>query len=136
MELGAQSGQGSFTVERAAESLQYWQTTAQQVLADPEATGSPEALKSYSHDVVASANLLAAHDFNGEAEQAYRLAQQLCPYNPEPVSGLADVLVGTGREMEARQLLQDFADKYPNQKKDLERISTYWRAIASAETTR
>jgi hypothetical protein len=132
MELGAQSAQGGFTAERAAQSLQYWQTTTQQVLADPEAAGSPEALKSYSHDVVSSANLLAAHDFNGEAEQAYRLAQQLCPYNPESVSGLADVLAGTGREMEARQLLQDFADKYPNQKKDLERISTYWRAITEA----
>ena len=89
MELGAADAQNSFTAERAAQSLQYWQTTAQQVLTDPEAADSPETLKSYSHDAVAAANLLAAHNFTSEAEQAYSLATQLWPNNPESVSGLA-----------------------------------------------
>ena len=103
------------------------------MLADPEAASSPDVLKSYSHDTVAAANLLAAHDFTGQAEQAYRLASQLWPENPESVSGLADVLVGTGRESEARQLLEDFARQHPSQEKDLERISASWRLVVPAQ---
>ncbi len=92
MELGVSSGQSEFTAERAQQSLQYWQNTAQQVLTDPEAADSPTVLKSYSHDTVAAANLLAAHNFPAEAEQAYRLGTQLWPGNPESVGGLADLL--------------------------------------------
>jgi Flp pilus assembly protein TadD len=133
MELGASDPRNNFTPGRAAQSLQYWQTTAQQVLADPEAANSTAALKSYSHDAVAAANLLAAHNFTGEAEQAYQLATQLWPENPGSVSGLADLLVGAGRESDARQLLENFARQYPGQQKDLERTSAVWRLLVSAQ---
>jgi len=134
MELGARSDQNEFTAERAAQSLQYWQTAAQQQLADPEAIHSPETLKSYSHDATAAANLLAAHNFSGEAEQAYRVATELWPENPESVSGLADLLANSGRDNEAKQLLQDFARQHPNEQKDLERISASWRLLVSPQT--
>src|SRR5262245_24489953 len=81
MELRAQDGQNAFTPERAGQTLDYWRNEAQQILADPDAVASPATLKSYSHDTVAAANLLAAHDFVAEAEQAYRLATQLWPSN-------------------------------------------------------
>lgn len=135
MELGAGSGQNEFTAQQAVQSLEYWQSTAQQVLSDPEAANSPDALRSYSHDAVAAANLLAAHNFNGEAEQAYNLAAQLWPGNPESVGGLAGVLVGSGRETEARQLLENFAQRHPDQQQALERISASWRLLAPAQTT-
>jgi hypothetical protein len=134
MELGANDGQNNFTSERAAQSLQYWQTTAQQVLSDPEAANSPDALKSYAKDATSAAHLLAAHSFNDEAEQAYNVATQLWPGDPEAVSGLADVLAGTGRENQARQLLVDFAQKFPDEQKDLERISSYWKLIAPVQS--
>jgi thioredoxin-like negative regulator of GroEL len=133
MELGAGDPQNDFTPERAAQSLQYWQTTAQQVLADPETSSSTTALKSYSHDAVAAANLLAAHNFTGEAEQAYQVASQLWPENPASVSGLADLLVGAGRESDARQLLESFAQQYPGQQKDLQRTSAAWRLLVSTQ---
>jgi cytochrome c-type biogenesis protein CcmH/NrfG len=135
MELGARDEQNQFTAERAAQSLQYWQTTAQQQLADPEAANSPETLKSYSHDAVAAANLLTAHNFTQEAEQAYRVATQLWPENPESVGGLADLLAAGGRENEALQLLQDFTRQYPNARKDLERLSASWRLLISPAAT-
>jgi hypothetical protein len=134
MELRARDGQNSFTPERAAQSLAYWQTTAQQVLDDPEAAGSPAALKSYSHDAVAAANLLAAHSFTGEAEEGYRLAAQLWPENPEPVGHLADMLARGGRENEARQLFDEFTRQHPGQRKELERISAAWKVIGPAPT--
>src|SRR5712672_3088643 len=86
-------------------TLDYWRTTAQQVLSDPLASGSLVTLGAYSHDVNAAANLLAAHNFNAESEQAYRLASQLMPSNIEAAFGLSGVLVRAGRASEARQIL-------------------------------
>ena len=115
MELRAQDAQNTFTTDRAAQSLDFWRTTAENVLADPGAAGSDNALKSYSHDANSAANLLAASGYTDEAEQAYRLANQLWPGNPEAVGGLANVLDSTGHAGEARQLLDDFAHNYPDQ---------------------
>lgn len=131
MELRAQDGENLFTAERAAQSLEFWRNTAQQILSDPEAAGSPAALKSYSHDSVAAANLLAAHYFTAEAEEAYRLATQLWPENPESVGGLADLLVRSGRESEARQMFDEFTRQHPDQQKTLERVSATWRLIGN-----
>ncbi len=120
MELRAGNDQNSFTPDLAAQSLDYWRNAAQQVLSDPSAASSDTVLKSYSHDTVAAANLLAAHNFSSEAEQAYRLASQLYAANPEPVLGLAGLLAGSGRENEARQLLDDFAKNHPEEQKSLQ----------------
>ena len=136
MELRAQDGQNPFTAERAAESLDYWRNTAQQVLADPAATGSNAALKSYSHDANAAANLLAAHSFTTEAEQAYRSALQLWPGNPESVYGLAGVLAQSGRPDEARQVLADFTQKNPDQREAMERARADFRILWTTQSPR
>ena len=68
-------------------------------------------LKSYSHDTVAAAHLLAPHDFTVEAEQAYRSATAICPWNPESVNGLADLLSGSGRADEAERIVNEFEQK-------------------------
>ncbi len=133
MELGATDPQNTFTAERAAQSVDYWQSIAQATLNDPEAAGSDTTLKSYSHDINSTANLLAAHDFNTEAEQAYRLSTQLWPANADAVGGLANVLAQTGRASEARQLLDNFARDHPDQRSALEKISItfLWTAPAT-----
>jgi hypothetical protein len=130
MELRAQDAQNTFTAERAAQALDFWRTTAENVLADPEAAGSTAALKSYSHDANSAANLLAARNYSAEAEQAYRLSSQLWPENPEAVGGLAAIFDRTGRTDEARQLLDDFARSYPDQRSAIEtfRASILWTA--------
>src|SRR6185369_12452879 len=96
MELNARSDQNTFTADRATQSLDYWRNAAQQVLSDFDATSSEAVLRSYSHDASAAANLLAAHDFNSQAEETYRLATELWPGNPESVGGLANLLAATG----------------------------------------
>jgi len=90
---------------------------------------APAALKSYSHDSVATANLLMAHNLQAEAEEAYRLATRFWPDNPESTVGLADLLASTGRPDEARQLLNDFAHDHPDQQEGLRRHSAAWRLI-------
>lgn len=127
MELHAEDGQTAFNAERAAQTLDYWRNTAQQILSDPVSADSTVALKSYSHDAVATANLLAAHNFISEAEEAYRTAARLWPGNPESIGGLAEILGRSGRDEEARQLLNDFVRKYPDQQKDLEQVSATFR---------
>ncbi|MDB6108660.1 MAG: hypothetical protein JWR69_410 [Pedosphaera sp.] len=134
MELRAQDGETTFTAERAAQSLDYWRDRAQQVFSDPEAANSPSALKSYSHDAVSAANLLASHHFADEAEQTYRLGMQLWPENAESAGGLADLLASTGRKNEARQVLDEFVRQHPAQKKDLEQIGNAWRIISQPQT--
>src|SRR3989442_9344883 len=109
MELNARNDQTTFTAERATQSLDYWRDATQQILSDLEAAGSEAALRSYSHDASAAANLLAAHDFNSQAEETYRLATQLWPGNPECTGGLANMLAATGRAAQAQQLLDNFS---------------------------
>ena len=130
MELNARNNENTFTPERAANYLNRWRQTADSIFANPLASPSEAALKSYSHDTVSAANLLASHNYAAEAEQAYRLAAQLWPENPESVGGLADLLAANGRENEARALLQNFQRTYPARKKDLERVSDFkWTLV-------
>ncbi len=109
MELrAATGGADAFTASQAAQSLDYWRSTTAELLDDPEAAGSPEVRKSYSHDAVSQANLLASQSYSSEAEQAYRLATDIWPQNPEAVGHLADLLAATGRASEASALVQEF----------------------------
>jgi hypothetical protein len=124
MELNAQSDQNSFTTERAAQSVDYWRSATQVLLADPEAVGSSYALGAYSHDVNSSANLLAAHNFTTEAEEVYKLASQISPSNPEPIKGLAQLLAQTGQADQARAVLDAFARKYPDQAAAMNKVRT------------
>ena len=122
MELRAQGGQNALTADRATKALDYWRATTQQLLSDPEASNSLDTLRTYSHDATAQANLLASHNYNAEAEQAYNFASQLSPSNLEAVSGLSEILAKSGRTDQARQLLDDFARKNPAQRSEAETV--------------
>jgi hypothetical protein len=123
MELNPQGDQGSFTAADALQSVNYWRFATQNLLADSQATGSDYALGAYSKDINSTANLLAAHNFTSEAEQAYQLASQVSPGNVEPVKGLAQLWVQTGHGDQARALLDDFERKYPGQRAAVEQAS-------------
>lgn len=122
MELRASDAETAFTPERAAQTLDYWNAASQRLLADPEATKSSETMLTYSHDIMAQANLLAAHDYNTQAEQAYHLASQLWPENPEPISALSDFLQKNGRTEEAHRLMEDFMRKHPDARPAMEKL--------------
>jgi hypothetical protein len=136
MQLRARDDQNVFTAERAQQTLDYWRNKADQIASDSAGVNSPEVLKAHSHDAVAAAHLLAAHDFTAEAEQAYRSATIICPWNPESVNGLADLLLRNGGASEADQLVNDFEQKYPKERSNLERFRTESRAIMEAQPTK
>jgi hypothetical protein len=132
MELGVPDVQSTFTAERVAQSLEYWRGMAQQLATDPEASGSPDTLKSYAKLALGQANLLADHQYSAEAEQAYRLSTQIWPGNLESVSGLSELLLRTGRGDEARRLMDDFERRFPGQRSEVEKARARWQFIASA----
>src|SRR6266566_4772523 len=69
--------------------------------------------KMYSKMVSSQANLMADHNFTGDAEQAYRLAAQLEPSSPEAAYGLANLLARGGRNEEAQRVISDFQRRNP-----------------------
>lgn len=113
MELRAADGPNALSADVAARSLAWWQSTSQQLLADPEATGSSLTMRTYSKMVKAQGSLFAAHGLNDQAEQAYRLAIQLCPYNPEGVFGYVSLLTGQNRTQDALAVAQAAAQADP-----------------------
>jgi hypothetical protein len=106
--------QSAMTPDSAATAVSYWQNTAQQLLSDPDASQSPAAMVSYSHDIAAQGNLLANNSYPDQAEQDYQLALSLCPTNTEVVGDLAGLLASQGKLAEANQTLDQFAQSNPD----------------------
>lgn len=122
MELGKPDSDTTLSPQRAAQSVDYWQTVAQGILDDPAASASWLVLQSYSNDANATANLLAARHYDSDAEQAYRIAATLQPDNIGATGGLATILARTGRADQARQLLDNFVRSYPKQQAAVDSI--------------
>ncbi len=113
-ELRAPDGANALNADTAAQSVAYWQTTAQQLLSDPEATGSDWTMRAYSKMVDAQANLFISHGLNDEAEQAFNLSLQLCPYSPEAVYGYVQLLMNQNRTADAMAVAQAATRADPN----------------------
>ncbi len=131
MELRAQDGQNALTAERATQSLDYWRATTQQMLSDPEASGSPDVLKTYAKMASAQANLFLDHNFAAEAEETYRLASEIWPGCPEAAFSLSQLLARTGRADEAVRLIDEFGLKNPDQRSEVEVFRKTLSSISS-----
>jgi hypothetical protein len=101
MELRAQDSSDAFTADAAAQALDYWRTTTQQLPIGSDTSQDQAVLRAYSKLVATQAGLLAAHDFNAEAEQAYRLAIEICPDSPEAVFRCVTLLLTQQRFADA-----------------------------------
>ena len=101
MELGVQHEQDALTAERAAQSVDYWRATAQQLLSDPETPEGSDPRKAYSKMVSAQAGLFLAGNYTAEAEQAFRIANEICPTSPEAVFRYVNMLVEQQRFQDA-----------------------------------
>jgi hypothetical protein len=115
MELGANDGAGAITADAAAQAAGYWDDAAQNLLANPEAAASDTTLKTYSHEAVAAANLLANNNYSEAAEETYQTALDLWPDSVEAACTYARFLAGQGRMDEANEVLNTFAADDPGQ---------------------
>ncbi len=121
MELRVQDEQNALTRERASQSVDYWRTTAQQLLSDPQAADSREVRMSYSKLVSSQAGLLLDRGYTAEAEQAFRLANEIAPTSPEAVFRYINLLVEQKRFEDAMPVAENAVRIEPenNQFRDL-----------------
>ncbi len=129
MELGVKDVQSSFTSDTAGRAVNYWRDMAQQYASDGTSDSPPRL--AYAKMAAAQAALLAEHQYNTEAEQAYRSAMQLSPDSPEAVYGLGRVLTASGRADEARQLISNYERGHPAKEPPL-----VWGFLYSTQTSR
>jgi len=116
MELRAQDGQNALTQERAAQSVEYWRSTAAGLLADAGAADSDYVRRTYSKMASAQAGLLLERGFAGEAEQAFQAACQMAPTSPEAVFRYVNLLVSQNRAREALPVAENAARMSPGNK--------------------
>ncbi len=91
----------SISPELANQTMSGWRESANQWLNTPAFQTTPEIGKSYAQMLVAHGNLFQSQNLFSQAEQAYRLAQQITPTSPLPLNQLAALLNATGRSNEA-----------------------------------
>jgi hypothetical protein len=101
MELRVPDPPTSFTQQTAAQAVDYWQTTANQLVNDPETPADSDPRKAYSKMASAQANLLINHNFIPEAEQAFKAATEICPTSPEAVFGYVNLLMSHNQMAQA-----------------------------------
>ena len=100
--------------ELAARSLDFWRNKAGELMADSNFHTNEDMASAYGKMVTSQGNLFANQKLIAQAEEAYRLAQQMAPKFPEPTTGLATLLAENGRVPEAIQALNDFAWTNPD----------------------
>jgi predicted Zn-dependent protease len=130
MELGVPDVQKTFTAEAAAQTVDYWRTASQSLLAGSETPGDSEALKAYSKMATAQAKLLEDHNFTAEAEQTYRLATDMGPSNPETVFSYAGFLARQKRFAEAILVVETAANAAPDNRQFRDLLQALKRAAA------
>jgi hypothetical protein len=121
MELRVQDEQNALTQDRAAQAIDYWRATTQQLLSDPKAADSSEVRKAYSNMASEQAALFLDHKFSQQAEEGFRLSAELCPYSPEAVFRYVNLLLSQSRFEEAALVAENGAKADPDnsQFKDL-----------------
>jgi tetratricopeptide (TPR) repeat protein len=101
MELGVRDEQNALTRERAAQSVDYWRATAEQLLSDAQAADSHAVRMSYSKLASNQGALLLDRHFTAEAEQMFRYAVDIAPSSPEAVHSYVNLLVEQNRVEDA-----------------------------------
>jgi len=112
-EVGGQNQQNVLTPERANQALGDWRVTMQQVLSDPETTDTSDPRKAYSRLAQSQAALFLAHNYASEAEQAYQIATQFWPANPEALAGYTKILADQNRFDEALRIVDNALSANP-----------------------
>lgn len=110
-ELNATDSTSALTPERAAQTIDYWRTTTTSVLAATDPASAPR--EAYTKMILGQANLFADRQLSSAAEQAYQLATDLSPANPEAVFSYVKLLADQQRFAEARQLVQTAINAAP-----------------------
>ncbi|MDQ6630947.1 MAG: hypothetical protein M3Y82_04215, partial [Verrucomicrobiota bacterium] len=123
IELGSENSTTQLTPAIAANSLNYWRDKISQITSSPEFDAASDTGRAYAHMIMSQGNLFSSQNLSGEAEQAYRLAQQVAPKDePAPTGKLYDFLMQNGRSAEAQNILTQFQQAYPDKADALQKL--------------
>jgi tetratricopeptide (TPR) repeat protein len=114
IEMGPSQQQSDFNATQAAQSVDYWQTAAQQLLSDPDTPQGSDARKAYSKLITSQAGLLIDHGLSAEAEQEFRVALQLTPDSPEAVFRYVNLLMSQNRVADALPIVENAIKAAPD----------------------
>jgi tetratricopeptide (TPR) repeat protein len=109
-----QDEQNALTRERAALSVDYWRTTAEQLSSGPEAADSLYPRYAYAKMAAEQASLLFDRGYAAEAEQTLRLANEIGPGSPEAVFRLLNLLTAQGRVEDAIRAAENAMRSLPS----------------------
>jgi predicted Zn-dependent protease len=74
------------------------------LLADPETPDGSDPRKAYSKLVSEQAALLLNRNYSAPAEEAFKIANEICPSSPEAVFRYVQMLMGQNRIQDAVQV--------------------------------
>jgi tetratricopeptide (TPR) repeat protein len=114
IEMGSAQQQSDLNATQAAQSVDYWQTAAQQLLSDPETPQGSDARKAHSKLISSQAGLLVDHGLSAEAEQEFRIALQLTPESPEAVFRYINLLMSQNRVADALPVVENAIKAAPD----------------------
>jgi tetratricopeptide (TPR) repeat protein len=115
IEMGPPQQQiGLINDTQADQSVDYWQTAAQQLLSDPDTPQGSDARKAYSKLITSQAGLLVDHGRTAEAEQEFRVALQLTPESPEAVFRYVNLLMSQNRVADALPVVENAIKAAPD----------------------
>lgn len=106
IEIGAPEQQWSASPEQVTQSVDYWRTTAEELLADPDTPEGSDARKAYSKLISSQAGLLVDHQLPTEAEQEFRIALEISPESPEAVFRYVNLLMSQNRAADALPVVE------------------------------
>jgi len=112
--MGNAQQQSDLNAAQAAQSADYWQTAAQQLLSDPDTPQGSDTRYAYSKLISSQAGLLVDHGLPAEAEQEFRVALQLTPESPEAVFRYINLLMSQNRVADALPVVENAIKAAPD----------------------
>jgi tetratricopeptide (TPR) repeat protein len=136
MELRVNDEQNALTAERAAESVDYWRAISQQLTSNPETPDGSDPRKAYSKLVSSQAGLLFDRGYAAEAEEAFRIANEICPSSPEAVFRYVNLLSSQNRLVEAIPIVEKAIKAAPQERQFQDLLQRLSAAKASTVNSR
>jgi len=115
LELGVSDASQLLTADRAAQSVEYWKTTASTVGGPDENSSSSEQRRAYAKMAAAQAGLLNQAGFSESAMETYAIAARIHPGDPEVAFRYSDLLVQQNRAQDAIPIVRAAVEAHPEQ---------------------
>jgi hypothetical protein len=117
LEMRVQDQQHALTGEGATQAVDYWRTMEQRLASDPDSADSVFSAFAYAKLASSQADFLLKRGYAAEAEETFRLANQIAPGSPESIFGLLNLLTDQGRIEDALQVAQEIQGKLPSEER-------------------